>query len=127
MDKTGKTIAAMSTGEANSIIKDAKGNVARTEKISKDEVMKWLDDIFLQNATNEYKLSVKKVFSPWQKGTSLMSPNGKYELKTFIMGWYSKWLNLRSSRIWIYNKETNVCYECKAWSMKKVVKFVKNS
>lgn len=114
MDKTGKTIAAMSTGVANSIIKDAKGNVARTEKISKDEMMKWLDDIFLQNATNEYKLSVKKVFSPWQKGTSLMSPNGKYELKTFIMGWYSKWLNLRSSRIWIYNKETNVCYECKA-------------
>ena len=125
MDKTGITIASAATGTYNMIIEAAKGEVARTENISKEEMIKRLDTIFLQNSDDEYKASVKKLFSPCKKGASIISPDGKYELKTFIIGWYSKYLNLRSSRIWIYDKETNVCYECKAWAMKKVVKFVK--
>ena len=119
-------MAGFSTGAMGSLIKSCKGNPSRTEKISKDEMIQKIDSLFLQNSTEEYRVSVIKIFSPWQKGNSVDTTDGKYKLKTFIFGAFSKWANLRVSRIWIYDNETNVCYECKAWSVKKIVKFVKS-
>jgi hypothetical protein len=119
-------IAAASGKVANSIIEESKGTVENTVRISKEDMIEKIDSLFLENVPEEYLVSVKKLFSPWQKGASINSIDEKYELKTFIMGAFSKWLNLRASRIWIYEKETNTCYECKAWSLKKVVKYVKN-
>lgn len=58
MDKTGITIASAATGTYNMIIEAAKGEVARTENISKEEMIKRLDTIFLQNSDDEYKASV---------------------------------------------------------------------
>ena len=55
MDKTGITIASAATGTYNMIIEAAKGEVARTENISKEEMIKRLDTIFLQNSDDEYK------------------------------------------------------------------------
>ena len=119
-------IASASSASANRIIKKSKGEVSETVRISKKEMMDKIDSLFLDGNSEEYKAFVKKLFSAWQKGNSIDSVDGKYQLKTFIMGIYSKWLNLRRSNIWIYEKETMKCFECKAWSVKKIVKHVKS-
>lgn len=125
MDTTGKAINAASTAVANSIVKSTKGDVEKTVRIKKDEMIKKIDELFLKDATPEELKTIQKLFSPWQKGNSVKSKDERYELKTFLMGIYSKWLNLRSSLVWVYDWNESVCYECKAWSMKSVVKHVK--
>ena len=125
MDTTGKTINAASTAVMNSIVKSTKGDVEKTVRVKKDEMIKKIDELFLSDTTPEELKAIQKLFSPWQKGNSVKSKDERYELKTFLMGIYSKWLNLRSSLVWVYDWNENVCYECKAWSMKSVVKYVK--
>lgn len=125
MKSKGMMISSAATSVANGIINQSKGEVSETFTIKKDEMIDKINKLFLDNQAEDYKDEVKKIFSPWQKGCSVVSTDGKYELKTFIMGFWSKWMNLRSSRVWIYDRDKNICFECKAWSMKKVIKSIK--
>ena len=121
-----KGIAGASNTVLNYIANSCKGEVSQTVRISKKEMLEKIDNIFLEGSSEKYKLSVKEIFSPWQKGAVIDSIDGKYQLKTFIMGIFSKWLNLRKSIIWIYEKETMKCFECRAWSVNKIIEYVKS-
>ena len=100
--------AASATVVAKAIEKNTKGKVDRTVKISKDEMLRKIGEIFFAGVGENDKTIIKGIFSPWKKGMGITTTDGRYELKTFLMGWYSKFLNLRSSVIWLYDYEEKV-------------------